>query len=138
MGKYKYQSVEQVQQLIDQYFQKTDTTKEPLTITGLCLALGFNCTDDLWNYQDRAAKAKNRMLNECAGAIKKAKTYIEHSLEVRTYDPDRGKPVAGSIFGLKAKFGWREQDQQQVERIEITFAPSGASKGKPKVTEKTT
>jgi len=132
MGKYKYQSVEQVQQLIDQYFISHQESEKPLTITGLALALDFNSTQEMWEYQDRSGKSKNSTVRKCANAIKKAKSMVELSLEERVYMPDRGMAVAGNIFGLKAKFGWREQDQQQVERIEITFAPSGASKGKPK------
>ena len=129
MGKYKYQSAEQVQELIDQYFDGIKDEELP-TITGLTLALGFNSRQALFEYLDD--KPKNPVKRKCIDLIKKAKTRVEHAIEQRSMG--RFNP-AGPIFWLKANAGWRGDDKGRAERIEISFTSSSVSKGKPKVAE---
>ena len=66
------------------------------TITGLCLALGFNSTECFYNY--------GREYEEFSASVKRARAIIcdsyEHSLR-------EDRKATGSIFALK-NFGWRD------------------------------
>lgn len=93
----KYKSPEELEKLIDDYFEMCETKGEPITITGLCIAIGTS-REGLMNYQKR---------DEFFDAVKKAKTKVEQSYEQRLIL--RGN--AGDIFALK-QFGW--SDRQDV------------------------
>ena len=91
----KYNSVEEMEIAIDEYFAKA----EIVTITGLALHLGFNSRQSLINYQEK---------NEFLDTIKKAKARVEMAYEERLIMRGNG----GDIFALK-NFGW--QDKQEIE-----------------------
>jgi len=92
----KFQSVEEMDKLIQEYFK--NTKEEELTITGLALALDTD-RKTLINYENR---------DEFFNTIKKAKTRIENSYEKSLRKNGR----TGDIFALK-NFGW--QDKQEID-----------------------
>lgn len=117
----KFTSKEQMQEMIDKYFESckghvlTDNDdnvltdkygkpiildSEPLTITGLALALGFASRQALLNYQGKA---------EFNDTITRAKAYVEKYAEIRLFDRDG---VNGAKFSLINNFkGWKEHPE---------------------------
>ena len=106
----KFKTVKEMRVKIDAYFKQCDLNEEPLTITGLALALDCD-PDTLLNYGKK---------EEFFGTVKRAKLKIEHYLELSLYRPTN---VTGIIFNLKNNFGWK--DKQEVEHggknIQIVF-----------------
>lgn len=104
----KFQSVEELQAKIDEYFadklvpkQLGDTFYyEPITITGLALALDTS-RETLCNYELR---------DDFFDTVRRAKLRVEEYAERQLY---LGKSAAGPIFALK-NHGW--SDKQQVEQ----------------------
>ncbi len=99
----KYQTVEQLQAAIDDYFE---TTKK-VTVTGLALHLGFNSRQSLINNEGYS--------EEFLDAIKRAKSRIEAYYEEHLV----GKYAGGSIFALK-NFGWKDKQnfEHRVEQVD--------------------
>lgn len=93
----KFESVEEFIDKAEQYFNDCETNNEPLTITGLCIALGTT-RDVLMDYQNK---------QEYSNTIKYYKQIIENAYEKRLIN--RGN--SGDIFALK-NFGW--QDKQEI------------------------
>jgi hypothetical protein len=93
----KFQSVEVMQKLIDEYFIVTPISQQ--TITGLALALDTDRTT-LINYEKR---------DEFFDTVKRAKTKIEHAYELSL----RVRGSAGDIFGLK-NFGWSDKTETDI------------------------
>lgn len=92
----KWESPEQVQVLIDKYFDSTP--EEEWTITGLALALD-TYRSVLVDYQEK---------DEFSYTIKKAKEKVQNA-----YEKDlRRKGRSGDIFALK-NFGW--SDKQEID-----------------------
>ena len=91
----KYESAEQLQVAIDEYFDSNPT----LTITGLCLHLGFESRQSFYDLQK---------VDEFSYTIKKARMRIESAYEELL----QTKAFAGAIFALK-NFGWT--DKQTIE-----------------------
>lgn len=88
----KFQSVEDLQQKIDSYFQSNP--QDEWTVTGLALALD-TYRSVLIDYEER---------DEFSNAIKKAKEMVHNA-----YEKDlRKKGRSGDIFALK-NFGWRDE-----------------------------
>lgn len=94
----KFATVEDMQRQIDDYFAVCLKTEEPLTITGLAIALDTD-RQTLLNYEKR---------DEYFDTVKRAKSIIENAYEKRLIQNGR----AGDIFALK-NFGWR--DKQEIE-----------------------
>lgn len=119
----KFDSPEQMQELIDAYFtackghpiedengevvynkngEPIIPDAEPPTITGLALALGFSTRQSLLNYQAK---------REFVDTILIAKSRVEKYAEIRLYDRDG---VSGAKFNLSNNFsGW--SDRQTTE-----------------------
>lgn len=95
----KFKSAEELQEKIDAYFARCKEEEEPLTITGLALALDTT-RDTLMDYEVK---------EEFSYTIKKAKLEIEHAYELRNIK--RGN--AGDIFALK-NFGWKDKTESDV------------------------
>lgn len=95
----KFKSVKELQKKIDAYFADCEKDDEPLTITGLALALDTS-RETLMEYGER---------EEFVDTIKKAKLKIEHAYELRNIK--RGN--AGDIFALK-NFGWKDKTESDV------------------------
>lgn len=110
MGRpFKWESPEEIEQIIDDYFNNTDF--EQITLSGLCLALETN-KQTLANYQERA---------EFKHLINMAKVRIENAYELSLRKNGR----SGDIFALK-NFGWT--DKQEVShsgdmKIDIIYQP---------------
>ena len=107
----KYNSAEEMQEIIDQYFSQDGGAWVYLggenkgnksfcpTVEGLALALDMD-RRSLLNYEKK---------DEFFPTIKRAKQTIAATLEQRLY----GNTVTGIIFNLKNNFGWK--DKQEVE-----------------------
>lgn len=116
-----FESAEQMQVLIDKYFEECDgkiltdedgnpirnkdgkiirDDRRPYTITGLALALGFNSRLSLLNYEGK---------EEFVNTIKRAKSRVERYAEERLYDKNGSN---GAKFSLSNNFkGWSEKQQ---------------------------
>jgi hypothetical protein len=117
----KFESAEQMQEIIDAYFLECDgkpfldehgnpmrnkdgkiikDDRRPYTITGLALALGFNSRQALLNYQAK---------EEFNDTIMRAKARVERYAEERLYD---NHGANGAKFSLANNFkGWSEKQQ---------------------------
>ena len=96
----KFQSVEEMQEMIDAYFEKCDAEEEPYTITGLAIALGATSRQTIINYEKR---------DEFFDTIKSAKLRVENYAEKQALT----KNSAGAIFVLK-NHGWT--DKQEIDQ----------------------
>lgn len=96
----KFKSAEELQEKIDAYFARCEEKDDPLTITGLALALDTT-RDTLMDYEGK---------DGFSDAIKKAKLKIEHAYELRNIK--RGN--AGDIFALK-NFGWKDKIESDIK-----------------------
>ena len=114
-----FNSIEEMQPLIDNYFNECDGTilkdadgvpildkhdrpimvgEKPYTITGLTLALGFTSRQSLLNYQGK---------EEFVDAITRAKLRVEEYANIRAFDRDG---VQGAKFTLINNFkGYKEK-----------------------------
>ncbi len=89
--------------IINKYGEPVYIDREPLTITGLALALGFNSRTSLLNYQDK---------EEFMNTITRAKAIVQQYSEKRLFDKDG---VNGAKFNLANNFGYTER--QTVEAV---------------------
>ena len=97
----KFNSAEEMQTAINQYFAKCDAEDRPYTVSGLAVALDTN-RQTLINYEDKG---------EFFDTIKKAKAKIEAYNEEMLYN--KNIPTTGVIFNLKNNYGWK--DKQEIE-----------------------
>lgn len=105
----KFQSKEELEDKIEAYFTKCLSTffidsngnqiHEPLTITGLALALDTT-RQTLIEYEER---------DEYIDTIKRAKTIVENYAEKRLF----GSSPTGAIFALK-NYGWRDKIENEL------------------------
>lgn len=117
----KWKSPEQLQRLIDDYFEQTPLEQQ--MITGLAVHLGTDRTT-LCNYEER---------DEFFDTIKRAKTLIEMAYEKRGLE----KGTAFDIFRLK-NMGWKdkyENDNRNDLNVpglaDLLAALDGKTKGLP-------
>jgi hypothetical protein len=89
----KFKTVEELQEKIDAYFASCDEENEPITITGLALALDTS-RETLCNYEEK---------EDYFDTIKKAKLKVENAYEKRLVRRGNG----GDVFALK-NFGWKD------------------------------
>lgn len=84
---------------------------EPITITGLCLYLGFESRQSFYDYEKRPAFSY---------IIKRARLQVENSYEKRL----SGQNVTGSIFVLK-NMGWEDRTQRELSgNLDLSKKPS--------------
>ena len=102
----KFQSVEQLQTLIDKYFDECDIKNKPYTITGLANALDT----------DRAALVRYEHKDEFYNTIKKAKRKVEEQFEERSLQGKYNPTIA--IFLMKNNFGYQDKVDLSVEQVE--------------------
>ncbi|MBO7733109.1 MAG: DNA-packaging protein [Methanobrevibacter sp.] len=95
----KFNTPQEMQKKIDEYFASCDEKENPMTITGLALALDMS-REGLCNYEER---------DDFFDTIKKAKQKVEEAYEKRLVR--RGN--AGDIFALK-NFGWEDKTKQEL------------------------
>ena len=94
----KYQTAAELQKKIDEYFDTLYITT-PVTITGLCLFLGFESRQAFYHLENN---------DKFSYTIKRARTRIENHYEQLL----QGNSVAGPIFALK-NLGW--SDRQEID-----------------------
>lgn len=100
-GPSKMLTPEQVEELSAKYFEECKEAKEPLTITGLTLALGFASRQSVYDYMKDP---------DYQNAMGRAYLRIEHSYELQLAG---GRGDGGVVFALK-NFGW--SDKQEIEQ----------------------
>ena len=98
----KFKSANDFTAKANQYFVDATANSEPVTITGLCLAL--DTTRDLL-----ADYANGTQGQEFSDAVKRAKMRVENFYEQRL----SGNNPTGAIFALK-NFGWSDKVQNEV------------------------
>lgn len=98
----KFQSVEEVEEIGNDYFN--NTPEDEWTITGLALALDTS----------RKVLVEYESKDEFSNTIKRFKTKVEHSYEKAL----RRNGRAGEIFGLK-NFGWADKTEQDIRVKEL-------------------
>lgn len=98
----KIESPEQMEKILNEYFENTPETK--ITLTGICLALNLD-KSNFYEYEKREGYQD---------IVKRARMIVENSYEMSLREFGR----TGDIFALK-NFGWR--DKMEVENnTEIT------------------
>lgn len=100
----KYNNPEELQELIDEYFEDCERRDAPYTISGLAYALDID-RKTLLNYEKREG------YEMFFPTIKRAKARIEQYNEEALQTRD--KATAGVIFNLKNNFDWK--DKQEIE-----------------------
>lgn len=96
----KYNNVEELQELIDKYFDECDEKEHPYTVSGLAYALNMT-REGLIGYEHKDA---------FADTVKRAKMRIQAYAERSLYSKQN---PAGIIFSLKNNYGWK--DKQEIE-----------------------
>lgn len=94
----KYKSPEEFDAAVDKHRAECVANEEPLTWTGLALALGFSGRKEMDNYLGYEGFSHS---------VKRAKAFVEHSYERRL----SGNSPAGAIFALK--------NMQWSDRLEV-------------------
>ena len=102
----KFDSAHQINSIADNYFAECVEKEEPITITGLCIALGFTSRKVLMEYEDGKYDSYDP---EFSNSVKCAKMRCEQYAESKIFSL---KNPAGAIFALK-NYGWT--DKQEVE-----------------------
>ena len=95
----KYETPEQVQTLIDAYFNSRLNEEKPCTIQGLAIALNLS-RQGLLEYNKK---------DQFSDVINKARARICNNVEEMLFT---GQPAAGPIFWLKNNAGY--QDKQEI------------------------
>jgi len=96
----KVKSAKQLQERIEAYFEACREDDEPVTITGLALAINVSREVLLnWGPDD-----------DCFSMIKQAKLRVQHAYEKRLIK--RGN--TGDVFALKS-FGWSDKPESEKE-----------------------
>lgn len=96
----KFKTVKALQDAIDKYFADCEEMGEPLTVTGLAIALKTT-RETLMDYQEK---------DGYSDAVKMAKLKIENAYEKRLIARGNG----GDIFALK-QFGWTDKQETKIE-----------------------
>ena len=94
-----YATVEELKTACEGYFEFIDTNKEPASITGLMLFLGFGSASSFTDYCKRS--------EEFSYIIKRAKMIVEHAYELSLHNDK----CTGAIFALK-QMGWTDKIEQ--------------------------
>lgn len=99
----KFQSVEELQEKIEEYFSKCKTEGKKPIISGLALHLDTT-RETLCDYRDK---------DEYSYSIKRAKQRCEAILEENLVE-GKVNPT-GTIFNLKNNYGWKDKTEQDVD-----------------------
>ena len=95
-----FNTVEDLEELIERYFAECDLTSKAPTITGLALHLGFESRQSVYDYEKRS--------DEFSYTIKRSRLRVENSYEKHLLS----NTATGAIFALK-NFGWA--DKQEID-----------------------
>jgi hypothetical protein len=93
----KYETAEEMRPVVERFIEDVRSGETVATITGLCLALGFESKDTLYNYRDRP---------EFSYLIKRGLLVVENKYEEAMREPN----ATGSIFVLK-NMGWKDRTE---------------------------
>lgn len=93
----KIETPEQMEKILNEYFETTEENK--ITITGICLALDLD-KSNFYEYEKREGYRD---------IVKRARMIVENSYEISLRENGR----TGDIFALK-NFGWT--DKQEIDR----------------------
>lgn len=94
-----YQSAEEMQAKIDEYFVETEKEgAKPPSVIRLALHLGFVSRQSLLDYAEK---------EEFSGTIRKAKSQIEADRVDKLIGKETFTP--GLIFDLKNNYGWKDK-----------------------------
>lgn len=91
-----YSNPEELERVIQLYFDTCDRQERPYTVSGLAFAVGMT-RDQLIKYQERP---------EFMDTIKYAKQKVAVYVEEQLYR--KSGSVTGIIFSLKNNFGWKD------------------------------
>ena len=108
----KFATPEDFDAMVDLYVCTCEEKKEPLTIPGLTLFLGFVDKSSLYQYQKREA---------FTDSVKRARTLVEESTVKRSM----GSHAAGAIFVLK-NMGYTDRPGGQVDPVQIVISGADA------------
>ena len=119
----KYDSPEEFDIKVDEYYRHCRATGEPITWTGLALYLGFSSRQSIDEYLN---------YDGFSDSVKRAKTLVEYGYEKLLH---RGSNAAAPIFALK-NFGWNDKqegdtDDDEAPSLNIQFSvkePAGEIK----------
>lgn len=119
----QYTCPEDMQVVIDEYFEKCKTSKIPLTVEGLGIALELDRAGII-NYQ------KTKGYEDYFNTIKKAKAKIlQNKIENGLNSTNN---TAFAIFDLKNNFGFKDKQETEVsgkfETVQIYLPDNGRSK----------
>lgn len=98
----KYETPEEMQPLIDKYFDDCDARGEPYTVPGIADDLGFESRQSLFDYGKKP---------EFSYTLKKAKQRIERQRNITMLKGEGS--AAGHIFDLKNNFGWVDKTETE-------------------------
>lgn len=98
----KFESVEQLESLIESYFINCDQEKRPYTITGLALWLDTS-RETLINYEEK---------EQYFDTIKRAKSRCENWVEEGALM--NRVNATSAIFNLKNNYGWKDKTEQDI------------------------
>ena len=105
-----YDTVDKLTPVIDEWLQSIKDGEKP-TVTGLCLALGFDSKDTLYSYRDKP---------EFSYPIKRALLIVENGYEKGL----RENQPTGPIFALK-NMGWKDKHETELSgKLEVNKKPS--------------
>ena len=117
-----YSDPDEMQVLIDAYFERCETRDKPLTMGGLAYALGMD-RDTLLKYEKK---------DQFVGLIKRARDRVRLDVEERLLG-SKGQ-VAGPIFWLKNNGAWVDKQEIREEsdtRLTITWDQGSKPAPKP-------
>ena len=98
----KIETPEQMEKILNEYFETTDENK--ITITGICLALDLD-KKNFYEYEKREGYQD---------IVKRARMIVENSYEMSLRENGR----TGDIFALK-NFGWRDKMEVETNKDEL-------------------
>ena len=93
-----FETKEELDKKIQEYFDDCDRYDQPFTITGLALHLGFCSRQSLYDYEKK---------EEFSYSIKRAKAMVENAYEKAL---STSPSATGAIFALK-NFGWKDKQE---------------------------
>ena len=95
-----FETPEQLEIKIQEFFDLQCENEEPLTISGLAFYLGFISRQSMYDYKEK---------EEFTYILKKATLFIEHQYESNL----SGTTPTGSIFALK-NMGWKDKTETEL------------------------
>lgn len=119
----KYETAEDMQEIIMDYFKQCEVDKEVPTVTGLGFALGMT-REMLLRYEnsEEHEHLKNCSIEEKRAfrdTIKRAKQFVESGYEQALFDKNK---TIGSIFTLKNNYKWVDKQEVETTNKDITVS----------------